>query len=149
MLPAVVKALGAVKDARDTKKHMDKSKREIEQNATKKEKVEANLKSMLSDRDASIGPAPKEEVEGRIPEIATQLDDPGFSSYYVMGSWIFSGEMHAYRKKSVMFHSIPVAKTVKPRGWGAWAMGFRYSSTELTDGVVDFSDMHIYSPYIN
>jgi len=80
---------------------------------------------------------------------APALDDPGFSSYYVMGSWIMSGEMHAYRKKSGMFHSIPVAKTVNQGGWGAWELGFRYSNTDLNDGLVDGGDMDIYSLGIN
>jgi len=80
---------------------------------------------------------------------APALDDPDFSSYYVMGSWIMSGESHAYRKKSGMFHSIPVAKTVNQGGWGAWELSFRYSNTDLNDGLIDGGDMDILSLGIN
>jgi phosphate-selective porin OprO/OprP len=80
---------------------------------------------------------------------APALNDPGFSSYYVTGSWILSGEQHAYRKKSGMFHSIPVAKTVNQGGWGAWELGVRYSNVDLNDGLIDGGDMDILSLGIN
>jgi phosphate-selective porin OprO/OprP len=80
---------------------------------------------------------------------APALNDPAFDSYYVTGSWILSGEQHAYRKKSGMFHSIPVSKTVNQGGWGAWEMSFRYSNTDLNDGSIDGGDMDILSLGIN
>jgi phosphate-selective porin OprO/OprP len=80
---------------------------------------------------------------------APALNDPEFDSYYISGSWILSGEMHAYRKKSGIFHSIPVAKTVNQGGWGAWELGFRYSSVDLNDGLIDGGDMDILSLGIN
>ena len=80
---------------------------------------------------------------------APALNDPEFDSYYISGSWILSGEMHAYRKKSGMFHSIPVAKTVNQGGWGAWELAFRYSNVDLNDGLIDGGDMDILSLGIN
>jgi len=80
---------------------------------------------------------------------APALNDPNFSNYYVTGSWILSGEMHEYRRKSGIFHSIPVAKSVEHGGWGAWELGFRYSNTDLADGLVDGGDMDIFSLGVN
>jgi phosphate-selective porin OprO/OprP len=80
---------------------------------------------------------------------APALNSPNFSSYYVAGSWILTGEMHEYRRKSGIFHSIPVSKTVNQGGWGAWELGFRYSNTDLNDGLVEGGDMDVLSLGIN
>ena len=80
---------------------------------------------------------------------APALSDPIFNGYHISGSWILSGEMHDYRRKSGIFHAIPVAKTVNQGGWGAWELGFRISSLDLTDGLVDGGEMDILSLGIN
>jgi phosphate-selective porin OprO/OprP len=40
---------------------------------------------------------------------------------------------------------VPVAKTVNQGGWGALELGARFSSIDLTDGLVDGGEMDIWS----
>jgi phosphate-selective porin OprO/OprP len=80
---------------------------------------------------------------------APVLGDPHFSGYHITGSWILSGEMREYRKKIGIFGPVPVAKTVDQGGWGAWEASFRWSSLDLTDGLIDGGEMDILSLGLN
>jgi phosphate-selective porin OprO/OprP len=75
--------------------------------------------------------------------------DPGFTGYHITGSWILTGEMRDYRYRSGIFGPVPVARSVYQGGWGAWELGARYSSLDLTDGLVDGGEMDIFSLGIN
>ena len=75
--------------------------------------------------------------------------DPGFDGYHLTGSWIISGEMRAYNRKSGILGGVPVSKSVYQDGWGAWELGVRYSSLDLTDGLVDGGEMDIWSLGLN
>lgn len=77
------------------------------------------------------------------------LGDPVFDGYYVSASWILTGEMRAYNKKSGVFGGIPVAKTVYQNGPGAWELYARYSSIDLDDGGIDGGEMQIATLGIN
>ena len=76
-------------------------------------------------------------------------DDPTFTGYHVTGSWILTGEMRDYRYKSGIFGPVPVARSVYQGGWGAWELTSRYSSLDLTDGLVDGGELDIFSLGIN
>ncbi len=80
---------------------------------------------------------------------APALGDPDFSGYHITGSWILSGEMREYRKKTGIFGPVPVAKSVNQGGWGAWEASFRWSSLDLTDGLIDGGEMDILSLGLN
>jgi phosphate-selective porin OprO/OprP len=54
-----------------------------------------------------------------------------------------------YRYRSGIFGPVPVARSVYQGGWGAWELGARYSSIDLTDGLVDGGEMDIFSLGIN
>jgi len=71
------------------------------------------------------------------------LGNPSFDGYFVEASWILTGEMRAYNKKSNVFTGIPVAKTVYQNGKGAWELYTRYSDINLNDGTIHGGDMHI------
>lgn len=75
--------------------------------------------------------------------------DPGFSGYHITGSWILTGEMREYRYRSGIFGPVPVARSVYQGGWGALEVGARYSSLDLTDGLVDGGELDIFSLGIN
>jgi phosphate-selective porin OprO/OprP len=75
--------------------------------------------------------------------------DPGFTGYHITGSWILTGEMRAYRYRSGIFGPVPVARSVYQGGWGAWELGARHSSIDLTDGLVDGGEMDIFSLGVN
>jgi phosphate-selective porin OprO/OprP len=86
--------------------------------------------------------------------VGTDVDSPGsgdleFSGYHVTASWILTGEMRAYNYKSGILGPVPVAKTVYQGGIGAWELGFRYSSLDLSDGPVDGGKMNIVSLGVN
>jgi phosphate-selective porin OprO/OprP len=80
---------------------------------------------------------------------APALGDPNFSGYHVTASWILSGEMREYRKRSGIFGPVPIAKSVNQGGWGAWEVGLRWSDVDLTDGLVDGGEMSILSLGLN
>jgi phosphate-selective porin OprO/OprP len=86
--------------------------------------------------------------------VDTAVDSPtfgdlDFSGYHITGSWILTGEMRAYRKKTGIFGPVPVAKSVYQGGKGAWELGARISSIDLTDGLVDGGEMDILSLGVN
>ena len=84
----------------------------------------------------------------------TAVDSPthgdlNFDGYYIAGSWILTGEMRSYNKKSGILGPIPVAKSVYQGGKGAWELDARWSSINLNDGLVDGGDMDILSLGVN
>ena len=86
--------------------------------------------------------------------ISTDVDSPSygdldFSGYHITGSWILSGEMRGYNKKSGIMGQIPIARDVYHGGWGAWELGLRFSSLDLTDGLIDGGEMDIISLGLN
>jgi phosphate-selective porin OprO/OprP len=86
--------------------------------------------------------------------VGTEVDsaasgDPGFTGYHVTGSWILTGEMRDYRYRSGIFGPVPVARSVYQGGWGAWELGARFSSIDLTDGPIDGGEMDIFSLGVN
>jgi phosphate-selective porin OprO/OprP len=86
--------------------------------------------------------------------VSSDVDSPSngdldFSGYHITGSWILSGEMRNYNKKSGLMAPIRIARTVKQGGWGAWELSARFSSLDLTDGLVDGGEMEIFSLGLN
>jgi phosphate-selective porin OprO/OprP len=86
--------------------------------------------------------------------VSSDVDSPtfgdrSFDGYHITGSWIISGEMRAYNKKSGILGGVPVSKSVYQDGWGAWEVSMRYSTLDLTDGLVDGGEMDIWSLGLN
>ena len=86
--------------------------------------------------------------------VSTSVDSPtngklDFSGYHVTGSWIVSGEMRNYNRKSGIFQLVPVAKTVNQGGWGAWELSTRWSSIDLKDRGIDGGRLDILSFGVN
>ena len=76
---------------------------------------------------------------------APELGNPSFDGYWVGFSWIMTGEMRAYNKKSGVFTGVPVAKSVYQNGKGAWEFTTRWSTIDLDDGLVHGGKMDIAS----
>ena len=74
---------------------------------------------------------------------APDVGNPHFKGYHISGTWSLSGEMRPYRKPSGAFMGLPVAQNVNQGGWGAWEVGLRFSSIDLTDGDIDGGEMDI------
>ncbi|MGI9222784.1 MAG: OprO/OprP family phosphate-selective porin [Woeseiaceae bacterium] len=86
--------------------------------------------------------------------ISSSVDSPtygglDFSGYHITGSWIASGEMRDYNRKSGIFRLVPVAKTVDQGGWGAWEVSTRWSSLDLKDRGIDGGRLDILSFGVN
>jgi phosphate-selective porin OprO/OprP len=78
-----------------------------------------------------------------------ELGNPSFDGYFVTASWILTGEMKAYNKKSGVFTGIPVAKSVYQNGKGAWEVYARYSDLDFDDGAINGGNMQIASVGLN
>jgi phosphate-selective porin OprO/OprP len=86
--------------------------------------------------------------------VGTEVDSPAggglnFSGYRVSASWIITGEMREYRFKSGTMGPVPVSRSVREHGIGAWEVAARWSSLDLTDGTVDGGEMDILSLAVN
>jgi len=86
--------------------------------------------------------------------IGADVDSPtsgdlSFSGYHVTGSWILTGEMRDYNFKSGILGPVPVSRSVYQGGWGTWELAARYSSIDLTDGLIDGGEMDILSLGVN
>ena len=73
------------------------------------------------------------------------LANPDFDGYWIAGSWVLTGEMRPYNKKSGTFGSVPIATTVYQGGKGAWEATARWSTIDLGDGLVEGGEMDIAS----
>ncbi len=71
------------------------------------------------------------------------LGNPSFDGYFVTASWILTGEMRRYNKKSGVFGGIPVAKSVYQNGKGAWELYARYSDLDFDDGAVNGGKLQV------
>jgi phosphate-selective porin OprO/OprP len=74
-----------------------------------------------------------------------EFGNPSFDGYWVGLSWILTGEMRAYNKKSGVFGGVPVAKSVYQNGKGAWEFTARWSNIDLDDGLIHGGKMDIAS----
>ena len=80
---------------------------------------------------------------------SSSAGDPTFEGYHISASYILTGEMRPYNKRSGVFSPVPVSKSIKQGGWGALEIATRFSSLDLTDGAVDGGQMDIYSLGLN
>ena len=86
--------------------------------------------------------------------INSKVDSPtegrlSFDGYHVFGSWVLTGEMRRYNRKSGIIQAFPVSRTVYQGGKGAWEITTRWSSIDLTDKGVDGGEMDILSAGVN
>jgi phosphate-selective porin OprO and OprP len=70
--------------------------------------------------------------------VSSALDgDPGFSGWYVTGSWVLTGETRPYDR------NVAYARRVLPtKRWGAPELVARYSHVDLDDGAVQGGTMN-------
>ena len=90
--------------------------------------------------------------------VRTDLDapaygDPSIDGYHVTASWILTGEVRPYNKRVGIFKPIPIARTVKQNGWGAWEVSTRFSTLDLSEAPgpdeLDAGDVDIWSLGLN
>lgn len=64
------------------------------------------------------------------------LADLDFDAFYVQASWFLTGESRPYRVADGVFDRIAPQTTVGLGGIGAWELGVRYGTADLTDANV-------------
>ena len=74
-----------------------------------------------------------------------EYGNPSLDGYWVGLSWIVTGEMRSYNKKSGVFGGVPVAKSVYQNGPGAWEVSARWSTIDMDDGLIRGGEMDIAS----
>ncbi len=80
---------------------------------------------------------------------SADYNNPRVYGYNIGASWVLTGEMRTYRKKSGVFNAVPVSRSVNMQGWGAWELAFRYSTLDLVGGTLDGGVMDTYSFSLN
>ena len=107
--------------------------------------------TLTSDLEVSLrrGPFWLESEWVRNTVKAPDLEDPVFSGFFLSGAWTLTGEMRPYKRRNGTFGPVPVSKPVNQGGAGAWELTARYSSLDLSDGLVDGGSVDIVSLGLN
>jgi phosphate-selective porin OprO/OprP len=66
-------------------------------------------------------------------------DDPEFDGFYIYGSYFLTGESRKYSTSNGAFDRVTPKANFHPTegGWGAWEIGLRYSTIDLSDGAIN------------
>jgi len=80
---------------------------------------------------------------------SSTFNDPSFEGYYIVASYVFTGEMRQYNKRSGTFKRIKVANGINSGGWGELEVYSRWSSIDLSDENIDGGAMNTFSMGIN
>jgi len=76
---------------------------------------------------------------------SSTLNDPTFSGYYIVASYVLTGEMREYNKRSGLFNKLKVANGVNSGGWGTWEVYSRWSNFDLNDKNIEGGEMNTFS----
>jgi phosphate-selective porin OprO/OprP len=76
-------------------------------------------------------------------------NNPSFKGYYVVASYVFTGEMRHYNKRSGIFKRVNVAHGLNSGGWGELEIYGRWSSIDLSDKSIDGGEMNTFSLGLN
>jgi len=76
-------------------------------------------------------------------------NDPSFTGYNIVASYVLSREMRTYNKRSGLINRVYVANGVNSGGWGALEFYCRWSSIDLMDQSIDGGEMNTLSLGLN
>jgi len=80
---------------------------------------------------------------------APDVGNPNFTGYHLSGTWSLTGEMRGYKDNRGVFSGLPVAQSVLQGGKGATELALRYSSIDLTDGLITGGEMDVATMQFN
>ena len=80
---------------------------------------------------------------------SSTFNDPSFKGYYLVASYVITGEMRQYNKRSGTFKRVNVANGINSGGWGELEVYSRWSSIDLNDKSIDGGKMNTFSLGIN
>jgi phosphate-selective porin OprO/OprP len=66
----------------------------------------------------------------------TGLSDPTFTGGYAQVSWLMTGESRGFKPAEAVHDKLKPKRAFGDDGWGAWELGLRYSTLDLTDAAV-------------
>ncbi len=64
-----------------------------------------------------------------------------FDGWYVQTGWFITGESRPYTHKGAKFKAVKPDNIVGQGGWGAWELGFRYSTINLNDHAINGGEL--------
>ncbi|MDZ7597282.1 MAG: porin [Desulfobacterales bacterium] len=78
-------------------------------------------------------------------------DDPEFDGFYLYGSYFLTGENRTYSASNGAFDRVkPKANfQLTEDGWGAWEIGLRFSTIDLSDGGINGGEADNYTAGLN
>jgi phosphate-selective porin OprO/OprP len=80
---------------------------------------------------------------------STASNDPTFKGYYVVASYVLTGEMRGYNKRSGLIKRVNIANGINSGGWGELEVYGRWSSIDLNDKSIDGGEMNTFSIGLN
>ena len=80
---------------------------------------------------------------------SSTFSNPRFFGYNITASYVISGEMRTYNKRSGLVNRLNVANGVNTGGWGVLEVFCRWSSIDLSDRSIDGGEMNTLSVGLN
>ena len=80
---------------------------------------------------------------------SSTFNDPSFKGYYVLVSYVITGELRPYNKRSGTFKRVNVANGLNSGGWGQLDVYSRWSSIDLNDKNITGGEMNTFSLGLN
>jgi len=112
----------------------------------------AGLEAMLTLNSLSLQSEWLMSTIDQIPgEDNTPAADVDFQTYYVMASYILTGEYRSYNKAGGYFSRVTPNNNATGKSWGsgAWEIAARYNFIDLNDGTVNGGEMETYTAGLN
>jgi phosphate-selective porin OprO and OprP len=110
------------------------------------------LESMLTLNSLSIQSEWLTSAVDQLPgDGDTPAGDVDFQTYYVMASYILTGEYRPYNKATGYFTRVTPTHNATGKSWGsgAWEIAARYNFIDLNDGTVNGGEMETYTAGLN
>ena len=73
------------------------------------------------------------------------IGDPTFSGYHIAANYLLTGEHRGYNKRRGIVRRVIPKNDFTNGGWGAIGLSARYSTLDLTDGLVEGGEMDVSS----
>lgn len=73
------------------------------------------------------------------------IGNPTFGGYHVSANYMLTGEHRGYNKRRAVVRRVIPNQDYTSGGWGALGLSARYSTIDLTDGLVEGGEMEVSS----
>lgn len=104
-----------------------------------------NTKTMNLEATYLNGPLWLAAEYSSVDVISATIGDPTFSGYHVAANYMLTGEKRGYNHRSATVRRVIPDGDFTSGGWGAVGVSARYSTLDLTDGLVEGGEMDVTS----